>query len=196
MNKIKLLYDVVMTMRAKEAAQGTVSVKLNTQVDCGGKRVKHESNTEFDMQCCGQGMHHGHRHGHHQMKCCGVKGKLSHLAIALHILNNLQVEEKGEAGYLLTLDLKEIPEEWQKLMQEKKQHLDQPGCVEESCMGHEHFHCIKELHEIENPRLKIDLQLNKQYEVEKVLVDVTGEKKSEGSEACTLAFQAELSLLR
>jgi len=134
MSKIKLLYDVIMTMKDKESCSGNLKVvcskdqvkifgldrefeknmadgktkaKINLEVDCEGKKVKHESSTEFDG-CCSPGSgHHGlmrhmiaHFHGRHSDQggleawgdtktCCGFKGKLSKLACMLSVLNSL-----------------------------------------------------------------------------------------------------------
>jgi hypothetical protein len=94
MNKIKVLYDVVKTMKGKEVFKGTFSVdgkkagekflgivnefernftagkvksKVNTEFNCEGKSFKHESNTEFDMEGCNSHGHNGfmkHMHMH------------------------------------------------------------------------------------------------------------------------------------
>lgn len=92
MNKLKLAYDVVKTMKDKEIVKGSLKVegqknqvqvlnvanefernlltgetkaKINTQVDYNGNKVKHESYTEFNVQDChGPHGHHG-LHGHH-----------------------------------------------------------------------------------------------------------------------------------
>lgn len=93
MNKLKLMIDVVKTMKEKEVLQGTfraegtknqirifnltnefaknlksgeTKVKLNTLLDHDGKQVKHESYTEFNVQDS-----HGHGHGHMFHGCRG-----------------------------------------------------------------------------------------------------------------------------
>jgi hypothetical protein len=94
MNKIKVLYDVVKTMKGKEVFKGILKVdgkkggekflgivnefeknqtegrvksKLNTEFNYEGKSFKHESNTDFNMEGCGSHEHHGfmkHMHMH------------------------------------------------------------------------------------------------------------------------------------
>jgi hypothetical protein len=94
MNKIKVLYDVVKTMKGKEVFKGTLKVdgkkggekfigivnefernvsegrmksKLNTEFNCGDKSFKHESSTDFNMGGEGFHGHHGfmkHMHQH------------------------------------------------------------------------------------------------------------------------------------
>jgi hypothetical protein len=89
MNKIKLMYDVVKTMRDKEVfigslavngkkdqidcfsfsnefeknnATGKVKFHIKTDVDCDGKQMKHESSSEFNMQNCRSRMHRHHQY--------------------------------------------------------------------------------------------------------------------------------------
>ncbi|MHB8158584.1 MAG: hypothetical protein ACYDEQ_14570 [Desulfocucumaceae bacterium] len=86
MSKIKLLYDVITTMKDKESFSGNIKVegrkdqvkifgldnefekniadgrmkaKFSLEVDCDGKIVKHESSTEFDGSSCHGASPHG-----------------------------------------------------------------------------------------------------------------------------------------
>ena len=96
MNKIKLMYDVVKTLKEKEVLKGSVKAearknevkvfrlekefekntlsgqvksKISTELDYEGKTVKHESSTEFNLQDCCREKHHGFirsMHGQHR----------------------------------------------------------------------------------------------------------------------------------
>ena len=115
MNKIKVLHDVFKTMKDKEifkgnlkleAAKGEVKIlsvsnefetntksgetkaKLNLDIDAEGKKVKHESNSEFNIKNCphhkfhrGAHMHHhGHGNGHG-----GIKAGFSKITLELNL---------------------------------------------------------------------------------------------------------------
>lgn len=223
MNKIKLMYDVVKTLKEKEVFKGTlkadaskdqvkvfrlekefekntlsgqVKSKISTELDYEGKKVKHESNTEFNLQdCCGgEGSHHGfmkhiHEHPHlHNRKCCGVKGKLSKIAFVLNTLNNMKVEEQEDKRVILSISINEIPEELKDIIQEKMQHKGNQeekvphGCCMEAC-------CLTE-----DINIDIQAQINKNNELEKVQVAVRGKQKKESSEIHDINLEAELNL--
>ncbi|NLI13567.1 hypothetical protein [Pelotomaculum propionicicum] len=125
MSKIKVLYDVVAAIKEKESCSGNLNVeakrdgvkifglsndfeknlgegktkaKISLEVDCEGKKVKHESSTEF---ACAEAHadrrhdilrhmishhHRGHHFSHapvddcHAGRRCGFKEKLDKLA--------------------------------------------------------------------------------------------------------------------
>lgn len=202
MNKIKLLYDVFKTMKEKElfnvnikldAAKGEEKVvsfsnefntntttgeskaKINSEFNCDGKKVKHESNTEFNMKDCKHHKFHHHR-GQHGMGCCehgGIKAKLSKITFILNVLNNLKVEQKDEVS-VVSLNLKDIINE----IKDQHKDLAKPHKnfhTEE--MGEHHKHCefIKELLCCENSDGELSIYINKNNEVEKIEVDAKGE---------------------
>jgi len=104
MNKIKLLYDVVKTMKEKEVFEGRLNVEgkkdeisvlslvnkfaanhqsgdvkadISLEVDCQGNKVKHESSLEFNKKCCPGHLHHQFKHdASDHGSCCGIKSKL------------------------------------------------------------------------------------------------------------------------
>lgn len=227
MNKIKLLYDVVMAMREKEVFRGTLKgegfrdqvsffsftneferdtssgqtkAKITTELDCDGKKVKHQSETEFTARCChGHGnMRHGfmgHMHHHHGFKehfgqgdgmCGGIKGKLTRVGLLLSMLNNLKVEEQADKSQLLSLNMKEIPEELKKALREKShKHVFQD----------EHRpHCfMKELHSMDNPNFEIKVLVNQDSEVARVELSATGQQRDQ-DKVCQVNLKAELNL--
>lgn len=216
MNKIKFLYDVVKTMRAKEALQGVGTIKvqkdqgqifyvknefqknlatmqtkasIHTEINYEGKEVKHQSTTEFINHCGHHGMgHKGHPPLHHLGgRCCGLKAKLSKIAFALRLLNDTQVAEQENQTTLVTLELPEIPEEIKALLQAKMQQAD---------TGHGHSHCCfgKELFAIESGKFSSAMTVNKDYEVEKIVITFDGIQNNGDNETHELSIIGELKL--
>jgi hypothetical protein len=222
MNKIKLMYDVVRTLKEKEvfkgilkaearkdqvkvfhlekefeknALSGQVKSKISTELDYEGKKVKHESSTEFNMQNCCEGSHHDfmkHMHEQHQLrhgKCCGIKGKLSKIAFVLNTLNNMKVDEQGDKGTILSISINEIPQDLKDMIQEKMNHKGVQGERENHCC------CMEEFCSTEDINMDIKAQINKNNEIEKVLLVVSGKQKKESNEICDINFEAELNLI-
>jgi hypothetical protein len=212
MNKIKLLYDVVKTMRDKEVFNGIVKAevqkdqvkifslqnefeknmlngqtkaKISTELDYDGKKVKHESDTEFTMQgSCEHGHHEfmRHMHHHHAAKCGGIKGKLAKLSFALSILNSIKVEELENKTSDISLNISDIPEEMKELILEKMSHHQ-----------HGEHGFMKEFCPMEKPNLMVNMFINKNYEVEKIVVNLDGAQKDAQNEQHELKATAELS---
>lgn len=228
MSKLKLMYDVVSTMKDKEAISGALKVegkkdqtkiasfvneftkdlsngetkvKISTDLDYDGKKVKHESQTEFTIQGCHGKMHHGfmkhmHHHNHHghhcgenhdDLKCGGIKGKLTMLAFVLNIFNQIKVEENEDKSVLLSLNLNEIPDEMKKVFQERFSQRTMPE--------HQHHHSfMKEFFTLKEAKIEFNIWINKAREVEKIVVTVDGEQIDELNENHDLSLKAELSL--
>ncbi len=217
MNKFKLFYDVVKTMRDKEVIGGTLKVegkkdatkvfnlqnefeknlvtgqtkiKLVTEMDCEGKRVKHESNTEFEMQGC-----HGHRHHcmmrhmhhhHHHGANIGMKERLNKLLFLLDLLKSVKLDEQADQSVILSLSLNEIPEDVKKAMCERFNHENRPVFN-----GHQDF--IKEFHSMENVNFDLSLTINKDKEIERAVFTAFGERKDGLSEGAKRNIDVELS---
>jgi len=87
MNKIKLMHDVIKTMKDKEVIKGTfkaegrkdqnaifgcnnefekntvtgqIKAKINVEFDCDGNKVKHESTIDINTKKCHEHAHHNH----------------------------------------------------------------------------------------------------------------------------------------
>ncbi|SPF47806.1 conserved hypothetical protein [Candidatus Desulfosporosinus infrequens] len=228
MSKIKLMYDVINTMKEKEVLSGTfkaeikkdqiqiasftnefeknllngeTKAKISTELDCDGKKMKHQSQTEFTMQGCCQGhRHHGfmrHMHHHHHdlhsgqthedIKCGGIKGKLTKLAFVLNIFNQIKVEEKEDESVILSLNLNEIPDEIKIAIQERISQRTMPE-------HHQHHGFMKELLTLQDPNIECILWISKNREVEKVLLTVNGKRTNELNENHDLNLKAELCL--
>lgn len=226
MSKIKLLYDVISTLKDKESCSGSLKVvgskdqvkifgldnefeknmadgKMNAKVilemDCEGKKVRHESSTEFD----GYGSHgagqHGFmgrmfsHHGHgHMGKCggikrCGIKDKLNKLAFLLGVLNQMKVEEQNDKSTVLSLDFDDIPAEMKNMLREKMLHKK---------MSHEHgHHCVcKEFSDMEILSAGLKLFINQNKEVDKITLTIEGKQKNDSNVLHQMNLQVDLRL--
>lgn len=216
MNKIKLLYDVVKTLKGTDIFNGvataevqkdqvkifyvknefqknllTMQTKANitTEIDYEGKQVKHQSTTEFTNHCPGHGHHKLFEHMHHAGgKCGGVKAILTKLAFVFNILNSIQTEEHEDKTILITLDLTEIPEDIKTLIREKMSQADS---------GHKHeTHCfIKEFCSMEKGNFSFAMSVNQYYEIEKIVITFDGIQNYEQNEQHVLNIKAELQLI-
>lgn len=214
MNKLKLLYDVIMTMKDKELfngnikvegskgkiqvfnfnnqfeknmAEGRIKANISLETDCAGKKVKHESSTEFNTTGA---FHHGHcHHPHHGgLKCCGIKGHLSKLAFLVSMLHSMKVEEQEDKSALMTLSFDDIPADMKALLQEKmsRHQMNHGHC----CHG-----VLKEFSGMEMVNTRLTIRVNKNNEVEKVLLNVEGKAKDEPGATDPLNLKAELNLV-
>lgn len=215
MNKLKVLYDVVKAMKNKETFNGTLTVqvhkdetplfslrnefeknlltgqtkaKINTELDYEGKTVKHESNTEFTMPRSGECRHHEffkHLHPSPASGCCGLKGKLAKLAFALSVLNALQTEETENKTIVISLSAKDLPEDTKAMIHEKI-------CCVKDCHPHGHG-LLKEFCAAEDHDFVLNIFVNKNFVVEKIVITLVGTQKDEQNAPHDLTARAELS---
>ena len=222
------MYDVISTMKEKEVikgifqaegkkdqvkiagftnefeknlSSGETKVKISTQLDYDGKKVKHESQTEFTMQGCDGHMHHGfmkhmhqHHHNHHNqcqnhedIKCGGIKGKLTKLAFVLNIFNQIKVDEKEDKSVVLSLHLNDIPDDIKKVCQAR---LSERKIRED----HQHHGFMKEFCTLKDPEVGLNVWITKTKEVEKIVVTVDGKQIDELNQNHDLNLFAELRL--
>ena len=221
------MYDVINTMKDKEVISGTfqaegkkdqtkivsfvndfeknlsngeTKVKISTELDYDGKKVKHESQTEFTMQgCCPGDRHHGfmkHMHHHHNqhcgqnhenVKCGGIKGKLTKLAFVLNIFNQIKVDEQEDKSVILSLNLNEIPDELKKVLQERMGHKTMPE-------HHQHHTFMKEFCTLKDPKIEFNLWINETREVEKIMLTIDGKQVDELNETHDMNLAVELRL--
>ena len=196
MNKVKLLYDVITTM--KEDKQHTGTLKLSITKD-GTKVI--ESVTQFnDAKCC-QKFNSFHHHGscraqghpgvvEGQIKdsaCCGFKAKLSKIAFALCLLNAMQVEEQGTTR-LISLSFDDLPAEMKTMLLEMHaMHIAMKAENEEAC-------CMHEMCDLEKAAADIKLKVNAKNEVEQLQVKVSGNCKNEAGELKNFIGEIDLVL--
>ena len=213
MNKIKLLYDVVKTLREKDVLRGVATgqvqkdqvrifyaknefeknlltkhtkANITTEVDYEGKQVKHQSITEF-TNCCHDGHHHKLFKHMHSGCCGGLKQKLTKLAFVLQLLNSLKAEEQSDKSTLVTLEITELPEDIKAMLQEKMS-------IDGSCQQHG-SHCFrKELCSIEKGNFSLAMSVNKDNEIEKIVIIFEGTQRNEQDEQHALSINAELQL--
>jgi hypothetical protein len=223
MNKIKFLYDVVMTLKKREVFNGTLSVgalkdkvkffslknefekntvtgqmkaKISTEVDCDGKKINNESNIEMNGEGCNGKMHHGfmkHFHAKHEhfhgedLKSEGINGKLHKIGFVLSILNSLNVEELEDKSFILSLNLKDIPEEIKNSIHEK---------MKNKAINHHHEHhgFMKEFHTMIDPNVEIKVSINKDYEIEKLAANVDGKQVDDSKVEHEMSASLELNL--
>jgi hypothetical protein len=213
MNKIKLLYDVARTMRAKEkvdgvltaqvrkgqeevfsartefgkSATGEASAKVSCELNLDGSRVKRESLTEYSPAGdCGHGrglFGKLFRHHHGTGECCGIKGFFTRIAFALGILSSMQVEEQGNGGAVISLNLNDIPEEMKKVLLEKMNQ-------KHSC--HPHCCILTESDVLEALDGVVVLTVNKGREIETFTINLDGRVRNAASELQTLSANAEV----
>ncbi|SHK04999.1 hypothetical protein SAMN02745975_03527 [Geosporobacter subterraneus DSM 17957] len=221
MNKIKLMYDVVKTLKQKEVFKGTLKAevrkdrtevfslekdfekdtvsgqgksKIVTVLDYEGKKVRHESSTEFNLQDCYGGKHHDfikgmHKYHHGEAKCCGFKGKLSKLAFLLNVLNDMEVQELDDKGVMLTIHIDEIPEDLKNAIKEKMNHK------REHYRGEHEACCMKDFCFMEEINLSIKIQINKNNEINKVILSANGKQMNETEEGKEVSLDASLNLV-
>lgn len=220
MNKIKVLYDVFKTMKEKEVSKGSVKLEatkgdvkvlsfsnefetntksgetkanISVDLDAEGKKVKHDSNSEFNIkECPHHGFHRGmHNHGmnmHGMHGHGGIKGGLSKVTFILNLLNNVQVEEKDEKA-IISLELKEVFKEIKDMHKEFHKGMDEEKIMEhirqmkesDDRGFHKHHKFIKELLCSENSDAILKIYANKNNEVEKVEISSKGENAVNGS---------------
>ena len=216
MNRLKLMYDVVKTLRDQVAINGVVTVKvqkdhakifyvknqfqknlvtmqttatITSEVDYEGKKVKHQSTTEFTNLCPGKDMHDKlFKHMHHAGDKCGsLKEKLTKLTFVLGSLNSMKVEEQQDKTNLITLEITSLPEDIKMHIQEKMSHIES---------AHDHDRCCfrKEFCCIEKGKLSFAMSINKDYEIEKIVITFDGEQHNEENEQHVLEIVAELQL--
>ncbi|HWR45145.1 hypothetical protein [Sporomusa sp.] len=214
MNKLKLMYDVVKTLRSKEVIAGVftadvqkdqakifslqnefeknlitcqVKAKINTELDYDGKLLKHESNSEFTLpHFCGHSHHQGrplHHHGH-AFRHGGIKGKLTRLSLALSILNAVQAAEQENKTIVLSLNANDLPEDMKVLLREKISHAD---------AHHPHHGLMKEFCTVDQLNFVVNVFINKNYEIEKVVATLGGSRSDEHHEQHDLNARVELS---
>ncbi|HBV98512.1 MAG: hypothetical protein JL50_20750 [Peptococcaceae bacterium BICA1-7] len=225
MSKIKLLYDVITTMKDKESlsgtlklegrrdqvkilgldnefeknmAEGSIKAKFSLEMDCEGKKVKHESSTQFDRSSCHGGGQHSfmgrimahHCHGHHSHHghtgpCCGLKERLARLSFLLSVLNSMKVKDQEDKSTVLSLDFADITGEMKKTIHEKLLH--------KMAQHHNGHQCVcKEFSDLDDLKAGLNILINKNREIEKVTLMIEGRTKDPLNSPRHMDLQAEL----
>lgn len=214
MNKIKVIYDTAKKMKAKESIKGAfkaealkgedkildhscsferngqgfrVKGRTMLEADCDGKRMKLENT--IDLQKDGRCEHHHFCRGVH---ASGMKIGGCRITTILGLLSSIKLEEKEDGSAILSLETADMPEDLktdlhEMLMKCHEQHEPVEGCKE-------HHMCMKELHDMENMDFTLRLVINKDKEIERVTVDLKGEKQEAGAGKHQMKLAAELCL--
>lgn len=200
MNKLKVLYDVVTVMQNKETLSGILTAQVHKdeeqllalqnefEKNLQTGQTKAKINTEFTKfhsdECnCREffrSLNQGHGAG------CRLKGKLTKLAFAMSILNALQVSEQDGKTMVISLNFVDLSEDAKALFGEKIRQA-------RACR-HEHGG-MKECCAVENFDGGVNIFVNKNFEVEKIVLSLNGSTKDGQSAKHKLAAQAELSFV-
>jgi hypothetical protein len=182
----------------KNLVSGQVKVKINTALDVDGKQAKHESTSEFNMQNCCSGKHHHmrkHFHSHcddSESDCCcsGLKGKLSAFAYILRLIDKVKIEELENSALALSLNIDEIPEDLMQHIHGKFQHCKSDG----ESQGHKSCSCMNDMMSIEKPIITLNMQLNQDRVIERIVVTAEGKTKDKQDKIYEISCKAELNL--
>lgn len=215
MNKIKVIYDVVRKMKDRDSIKGAVKVeglkdqakileissvfektsqsfqtkgKTIIEVDSDGKKMKLENNIDFQKEGCCEHQHFHHLHSAHTGR---MKGGLSRITAILGIVSSIQLEEKEDGSAILSLESANIPEEVKSDIHEMMKNGHEQHKHMES--NHQHHICMNEFHNMEDMKFTLNVVINKSKEIDRVTVDLKGEKKDEKGGSNQMKLAAELS---
>jgi len=221
MNKTQLMVDVVKTMKEKEGFQGTwkteaqkdqvtilnvdrefsknaetgvTHVKTEAKLDLDGKTVKRESNTELNLKDFDVAEHPGlmrlirWRHG---MRSGSLKQGLNRFSLFLHLLNDMNLEEKEDQSYALSLSMEGFPEEIREIMDDRIKQRELDPYFEGSPLQE----LIQKIQAVKDPSVKMNMVINKNYEVERIVRDFSGKLKDEHNTEHQWNVKTELCLV-
>lgn len=192
MNKLKVLYELLKTMKSKEVVTGSLTAKVEKgQVKMFGLesefeknlvtgQTKSKVNVEMDYEgsttggepgespavfChpAGKG-HSDHYHGFHRRG--NLQAMFSRWAFGISLLQALQLEEKEGKKVVFTLNAKDLPADLQALFQEKMGH---------AAFRHPHNGVMKAFLSAASLDLVVTVLVNEQSEVEKIRVRAANE---------------------
>ncbi len=193
MNKIRILYDVMNTIKAKKNVKGVLQVqvekdqaailslqnefeknllsgemktKVTASLDYEGRIKGHHR--EDAASCSPERMHHDWPHHMHHFPSHhrrGLKDGLAKWTFALSLLSSLQFEERAGKITVISLRANDLPEDMRKLFSERIAH------GRHHCQGHS---LLKEFCSMEHPDVTLSIFINPNYEIEKVAVTAAG----------------------
>ncbi|SFL42246.1 hypothetical protein [Pelosinus propionicus] len=195
MNKIRFLYDVMKTMKAKEEVKGILQVQVEKNqatilslqnefeknLSTGEIKTKVTASLNYEgtihlpehhahaaAPCSPERKHHeGLHHMHYSpsRRHGGLKELFSKWTFTLSLLNALQVKEE-EKTTILSLDANDLSEDMKKLFSERIVHTGR---------HHRQSHgLLKEFYSIDHPEVKLSIFINSNYEIEKVVATAAG----------------------
>lgn len=171
----------------KNVAKGIANINLKADINYEDFKVNAEVKKELDlnrikeMKRMAHGHHGMHGHGFHS----GMKGKLSHIAFMLKRLNDIEVEANGE-GHLIKVDLKEAIKDMKAFKEERMQEFKaacESGQIQLTQEQKAHYDimmmhkkCMKKIFCGNYDEAKLNIYVNKNFEVEKLEAKGTGDK--------------------
>ncbi|GEM_PF-1267340 len=194
MNKIRILYDVMNTMKAKEEVKGVLQVQVEKdqamilslqnefEKNLLTEKMKTKVTASLDYEGRVQGdhaedaapcpsertrhdrLHHMHHFPSHRRR--GLKEIFAKWTFALSLLNALQFEERAGKSTVISLSANDLPEDMKKLFSEKIAHVGR-----HHGQGHG---LLKEFCSIDHLDVTLNIFINPNYEVEKVAVTAAG----------------------
>lgn len=178
MNKIKLLYDVIKTMKERKECKGEIKIDFLCEGD--EKKIKHSSVTEFDVkdchshhECCSyfHGRVHEHfRQMHEGKQCCGMKEKLTFLAFLLKLIDNMDVKEIDGNSVEMVLKIDGIPEEFKQAIHEKFQDIE----LADSDVDVKHRKIMQNIITSDNVKIQLNVLVNEKREIQKLILQANG----------------------
>ena len=213
MNKIKLMYDVAVTMKRAGNLAGVLTANVRKgheevfalrnefqKADSGmgrsvvsakfnhdGHHVTRESTTEFDLPgCCNSGMSRRFFHGGRGRDQRGGKcGILGRISLALGVLNGIEAEERENGMARLSLNLDALPAEMKECLLETLRHK----------AGHCRAHgFLADYHGVENLHGQINVEIDKERKIQKITLGMDGGLRDADSALHELTVSGEVAL--
>ncbi len=155
--------------------------------------MKRESNTELDLKDFDPTMHPGLMRflcWHHGMQFGGFKEGLNRFSCFLHLLSSANLEEKEDQSYTLSLSLDGRPEEIQEIMDDRIKQRELDPYFENSPLQE----LIEKIQAVKDPSMKMNMVINKNYEVERIVREFSGKLEDENHTEHQWNVKTELSL--
>jgi hypothetical protein len=115
---------------------------------------------------------------------------LSALAYILGLIDQVKIEELENNALALSLKIDEMPEELMKHIHGRFQRCTS----DEESSGQEHCSCMSDLISTEKPVIAINIQLNQDRAIERIVVTAEGKQKNKLGEVHEMSLRAELNL--
>lgn len=220
MNKVKLMYDIVKTMKEKDVFQGQMKIevnkssvsvfsmnnefykncisgeskiKLSTEGLHDGKKVKHQSETELTGDCCEK--HQSFfRHIHHMHYEKSVNGEFGKQCGIKWKLNKIAFI----LGIFHNLKVSESENGYVISLAKDDMHEEIKKCLHEKLsekMMEKHHPCCSQLEGMELTDINLNITISKKSEVENIQLNVNGKCSCNGLEEQNIDISVNISLL-
>ncbi|CUH95277.1 hypothetical protein P22_1347 [Propionispora sp. 2/2-37] len=214
MNRIKLLYDVMKTVKTKEMVTGvwqaqiekdrvtifSIQNEFEKNLSTGQTKAKITAAVDYEGTMDRRGRHaeetggrtfkerhhgfHNHRHHWHDHPREGLKARFNRYLFALSLLNNLQLEEKEDVT-IISLHARDLPEDMKQMLY---------GKIDRLLAHHRHSYDLVNECAAEYLDIIIRIDINKNCEVKKISLSTAEISKDVQAGQFNFKAQAELSL--